>query len=152
MTEEQCNATKADGEPCTYPAKYEDGRCGIHTDVSESGGPGRPSEFTEAKAQDAIEAAERGKSKAGCARSAGIGKATLERWLEEHGDFRNAFTHARGKGEDRLLEGGLYDPDVDSSMAKFLLASSFDYVKAEKREHTGEGGGSIVIHTEAQDE
>ena len=30
-------------------------------------------------------------------------------------------------------------------MAKFLLASSFDYKKTEKREHTGDGGGPVEV-------
>lgn len=28
---EQCGATKNDGNPCTYPPKHPDGRCGHHT-------------------------------------------------------------------------------------------------------------------------
>jgi hypothetical protein len=30
-------------------------------------------------------------------------------------------------------------------MAKFLLASSFDYKKTEQREVTGEGGGPVSV-------
>jgi len=39
----------------------------------------------------------------------------------------------------------LRDEDVDTSMAKFLLASSFDYKKTEKREVTGDGGGPVEV-------
>jgi len=33
-----------------------------------------------------------------------------------------------------------------SRSAKFLLASSFDYKKTEKREHTGDGGGPVQVN------
>ena len=49
-------------------------------------------------------------------------------------DFRASFAQARSRGETELIVGGLRDEDVDTSMAKFLLASSFDYTKAEKHE------------------
>lgn len=150
---EQCNATKNNGEGCSYPAKYDDGKCGIHTEETEDTDPGgRPSKYSEERATQAIEAAEEGKSKSGCARAAGVPQSTLQDWLNadymyEGDQFPVAFARARAKGETKLLSGGLYDPDVDSSMAKFLLASSFDYVKAEKREmeHSGEGGGPVEV-------
>lgn len=33
MSDEECNGIKNNGEPCTYPAKYPDGKCGHHTDT-----------------------------------------------------------------------------------------------------------------------
>lgn len=136
-----CGYTGTDsGEPCQNPAG-EDGYCWIdgHT------GPGRPSKFTNERAADAIEAAREGVSKAGCARIAGVDKATLERWLDAHEEFRNDFARARGNGELTLIRDGLRDPDTDSQMARFLLATSFGHVKAEKREHVGEGGGPMTV-------
>jgi len=98
-----------------------------------------------------IEAAETKKSKRGCARSAGVSHTALQRYLDAHDDFRASFKQARGRGETELIEGGLHDEDVDTSMAKFILASSYGYKKAEKREvegsmeHTGEGGGPMEV-------
>ena len=80
------------------------------------------------------EAAETGLSKRGCARAAGVSRTALQRYLDAHDDFRASFAQARSRGETELIVGGLRDEDVDTSMAKFLLASSFDYTKAEKHE------------------
>ena len=60
-------------------------------------------------------------------------------------DFRASFAQARSRGETELIVGGLRDGDVDSSFAKFLLASSYGYKKTEKREVTGGGGGPVEI-------
>ena len=92
-----------------------------------------------------IEAAETKKSKRGCARSAGVSHTALQRYLDAHDDFRASFKQARGRGEAELIEGGLHDDAVDTSMAKFLLASSYDYKKTEQREVTGEGGGPVSV-------
>ena len=92
-----------------------------------------------------IEAAKTKKSKRGCARSAGVSHTALQRYLDAHDDFRASFKQARGRGEAELIEGGLHDDAVDTSMAKFLLASSYDYKKTEQREVTGEGGGPVSV-------
>lgn len=154
-----CGSTDTEtGDPCKRPSGWgtdsDSGFCETHREGGNEPG-GRPSAYSEERASQMIQAAERGKSKAGCARSAGVDKHTLERWLEDNPayrdtEFRNAFARARAKGEDKLIADGLRDPDTDSSMAKFLLASSFDYVKAEKREvesdntHRVEGEGFTV--------
>jgi len=153
MTDDICGAECADDTPCEHPA----GSCPVasHSDDDAENGQGRPSKFTDDRAQDAIEAAREGLSKAGCERAAGVGDGTLTNWLEadptftdvdgEERQFLRAFRRARRVGESSLVEGGLYDDDVDSSMAKFLLASSFDYKKTEQREVTGDGGGPVEI-------
>lgn len=83
---------------------------------------------------DILDAAKRGLSKRGCARAAGVSHTELQRYLDAHPDFRASFAQARARGETALVEGGLRDEDVDTSMAKFLLAASFDYKKTERRE------------------
>lgn len=158
-----CGAETTGDAPCQNPAG-ENGRCWIpsHTDPDASNPAGRPSKFTDDRARIALDAARQGLSEAGCGRAAGVSHTTIGRWKEidpefetesgERRQFRAAFRRARNAGESTLIENGLYDPDTDSSMAKFLLASSFDYVKSEQHEHTGEGGGGIVIRTTATDE
>lgn len=156
--EERCGEIKSDGEPCAYTPKYEDGKCGVHTNCTDTAPGGRPTKFNDERAQDAIAAAREGKSEDGCARAAGVRSPTISNWIESNPTFEasdgtereffKAFTRARAKGESRLIEGGLRDPDVDASFAKFLLASSFDYVKEEKRdiEHSGKiDGFNFVI-------
>jgi len=108
------------------------------------GGVGRPSKFGDEKACTAIEAAKEGKSKAGCARAVGVDKSTLHYWLEQSYTFRdstgqerrfsNAYMRARAEGESKLIQGGLKDDGIDTSMAKFLLATSFSYKNTESRE------------------
>jgi len=152
-----CGAECADGTPCEHPA----GSCPVASHDPDAGDDvenpqGRPSKFTDERAQDAIEAAREGLSKAGCERAAGVGDGTLTNWLEadpefttsdgEQAQFFRAFRRARRVGESSLVDGGLHDDEVDSSMAKFLLASSYDYKKTEKKEVTGDGGGPVKVN------
>lgn len=144
---ELCGAETTDGSPCQ---NYADTCPWDHGDTNDTG---RPSKFNDDRARRAIDAALDKKSKAGCARAAGVDENCIGRWEEanptftdEDGtdkEFRDAFTRARAKGESKLINDGLYHPDVDASMAKFLLASSFDYVKTDKKEveHSGEIDG-----------
>ena len=153
-TPDSCRATKGNGQPCENPVKYADGKCGIHTDVTATE-QGRPTKFTDERARAAIQAAKEGKSKAGCERAAGVGDKTIDGWLEQgyrfededgfEDSFSRAFRRARAQGETRLIGGGLHDEETDSSMARFLLSTSFDYVKTERREVTGGGGGPVEI-------
>lgn len=142
-----CGAETATGGSCNLPASQSDDRCHIHTADDSVAAVGRPSKFSEDRREAAIESARQGKSKAGCARAAGVSKSTLEDWLDKHGKFRNAFARARGEGESVLVEGGLYDDEVNTRMAKFLLSTSFDYTERQELEHTGEiETGDIVVN------
>ena len=150
MTDETelCGADTTGDQPCQNPASG-DGSCWIPSHGSDDdveNPQGRDFAIGEADHEDILEAAREGKSERGCARAAGVSSwAQLDRYLEAHPDFRSSFERARARGESELIEGGLRDDDVDSSMAKFLLASSFDYKKTEKREHTGDGGGPVEV-------
>ena len=106
---------------------------------------GRDFAITEDDHDDLLQAAKTGLSLRGCARAAGVSHSQLRRYLDAHEEFRSSFERARAHGEAELIEGGLRDEDVDTSMAKFLLASSFDYKKTEQREVTGEGGGPVSV-------
>ncbi len=113
----------------------------------EGSSRGREFAIDQADHEDILEAARMGKSERGCARAAGVSSwAQLDRYLDAHPDFRSSFERARARGESELIEGGLRDDDVDSSMAKFMLASSFDYKKTEKKEVTGDGGGPVQVN------
>jgi hypothetical protein len=106
----------------------------LNTEADDANTRGRDFAIDETDHDDILEAARRGQSERGCARAAGVTWAQLNRYLDAHPDFRSSFAQARAHGEADLIEGGLRDEDVDTSMAKFLLASSFDYKKTEKRE------------------
>lgn len=142
------------GQPCRHPA----GSCPVtsHAEAAPDGGnpQGRPSKFTDDRAQAAIEAAELGKSIRGCERAAGVSHGTIDNWLDRNPRFETAdgderqffssFRRARGVGETTCIENGRSE-DGDASFEKFLLASSFDYKKTEKRELTGDEGGAIEV-------
>lgn len=159
MTDDECGVEKGNGEPCDYEAKYADGKCGIHTDVTDTRQGG--AKFTDERARETLDAARMGKSIRGCERAAGLGRDTLRDWLDKDRTFENqdgqlasfsdAFARARAKGESEFIRRGMNDPDVDASFVKFMLSSSFGYKKTEKQEVTGEGGGSIVINTTSND-
>lgn len=153
MTDDKCGSTDTTtGEPCQRPAGWgtesDIGPCKDHPTAESN--RGRPSKFDDGPALRAIEAAKEGQSKGGCARSAGVTRRTLNRWLDanptftdlegEQQEFRPAFMHARNIGEEKLVRWGLYGEDddgrdIDSQHARFLLSTSFDYVKTERREH-----------------
>lgn len=145
MTDDICGhpTQGGDGPPCANPPTE-----GEHCWLDAHGGDvenGRPPSITTADHSAILDAAREGLSKSGCARAAGSTIDSLNRYLDKHPDFRETFARARGVGEATLVEDGLRDPDTDSSMAKFLLATSFDYVKTERREHAGDGGGPLMI-------
>lgn len=137
MTEETCNAVKNDGEPCTYAAKYDDGKCGIHTDETKHG-PGRPSEVAK-HTDDILVGARQGMTMEGCARLAGVDESTLYRYLDKNDEFRKSLKRARAQGELKHLQS------VNDRGSQFLLERSFGYVKTEKREIMGEDGGAIDV-------
>jgi len=132
MTEDDiCGAECVDGSKCQNPA----GSCPVpsHTDPDADNPHGRDFALDESDHDDILAAAREGFSKAGCARAAGVSHTALDRYLDAHDDFRSAFTRARHNGESEWIDEGRGE-DGDSSFAKFMLASSYDYKKTEKRE------------------
>jgi hypothetical protein len=133
--DEICGETKNNGEPCTYTAKYEDGKCGIHSDENDrTPAGGRPSKLEEHK-DDILTGARQGMTKEGCARLAGVTEQTLHNWLNEDDEFFESFNRARAQGELQHLQS------VNDSGSRFILERSYGYTKTEKREleHTGDG-------------
>lgn len=143
MTGDICGAECADGSKCQHPA----GSCPVpsHHDDSITDDPqGRPSKFDEHRA-DVLAAAEEPIKTRDVARSVGIGKSTLYDWLNEYPEFSDAFRRARSRAARDLVERGLQDPDMDTRFVQFLLERTFDYIKTEKRELTGEGGDAVQV-------
>jgi hypothetical protein len=164
MTDDVCGhpTEGGDGPPCQNPPG-ENGRCYIPAHNGDDADPpgGRNWALDESDHDDILEAARMGASKAGCARAAGVGEATLQRYLDAHDAFRSAFTRARAQGERELITGPLYnsddddDPDMDGQHARFLLSTSFEYTKTEKKEveHSGDDENplSVTVKREAYD-
>jgi hypothetical protein len=139
---ETCNATKNDGDPCEYAAKYEDGKCGIHSEHNErASNAGRPSKLTEDVKEDVLVGARQGMTIAGCARLAGVAEKTFHSWLNKNDEFRKSFSRARAQGELKHLQS------VNDRGSQFILERSYDYTKTERREleHSGDEGGPVEI-------
>jgi hypothetical protein len=167
MPDETCGAETAAGTPCQHPTTEEGDpdRCWIdaHNDAATGVDTGRDFAIEESDHDAILDAARMGASKAGCARAAGVDKASLLRYLDAHEDFRTAFTQARAKGEQRLITGPLFTEEdavreMDGQHARFLLSTSFDYQKTEKKEleDVTEGsdgfGTTIVLDSEYVDD
>ncbi|AHG00902.1 hypothetical protein HALLA_12010 [Halostagnicola larsenii XH-48] len=99
----------------------------------DDGTRGRPSKL-EDHWDDIMDAAKVGMSKKGIARTVGIDESTLHDWENKDAKFSESLKRARAVGERRLITSGLYDEDVDTGMARFLLERSYLYVKTEKQE------------------
>jgi hypothetical protein len=142
MSDDECGVEQGNGKLCDNPVKYADGKCGVHTGVTDSS-PGRPTKFNDERARLAIGAALEGKSVAGCERAAGVGQKTIGGWLEQNhtfetdegliADFSQAFAQARARGESWCIRNARRE-DGDASFEKFMLASSYDYKKTERVE------------------
>lgn len=132
-----CGEETTSGEPCKNPAES----CPWNHGGDNPNGD-KP-EFGDEQKEAAINAAKRGVSQAGCARATGFDESTLRDHLKKDSDFARDFTIARSEGEQKIVQGGMYRETVNSSFAKFLLSTSFDYVKTERREleHSGEVDG-----------
>ena len=152
MTDDVCGhpTEGGDGPPCELPASKSDGRCHHHTETDERANGGREWTIDESDHEEILTAAREGFSKAGCARAVGVDEKTLRRYVDAHDDFRRDFMRARHKGERTLLKGPLVEREgepesIDGQHARFLLSTSFDYQKTEKKEleHSGEVSGSL---------
>ena len=115
---------------------------------------GRPLKYTEDKADDAIEAAEKGMPVNASARAAGVWPKTIENWLDKSLDddcdkipvsFFQRFMRARFEGEKKLHDRA--EEKEHASFEQFLLSTSFKYKKTEKKELTGEDGGPVQVDT-----
>jgi len=155
MTDEVCGAETTDGGECQNRAG-ENGRCWIpsHNDPDAENPHGRDFSIAEDDHEDILQAARIGMSKSGCARAAGVSHTELRRYLDSNENFRSAFMRARSKGERRLVEEALFErddqPNMNDQHARFLLSTSFDYVKTEKKEledvtEGSDGFGTTVV-------
>lgn len=164
--DDTCGHPTADGSPCQHPATDGDS-CWLNEHGGDAAPSGRDFSLGEDDHDDILAAAREGLSKSGCARAAGVSHTELNRYLDAHDEFRAAFRRARSEGEHRLVKGALYrevnnpEPrrEMDGQHARFLLSTSFDYIKTEKKEvemdadvdHTGGVTADFIAFSEAED-
>lgn len=148
MTDSETCGHETPTGPCKNPAT--DGEhCWIDSHGGDVGGHGRPSKFEDTK-DDLLAAAREPIKTRDVARSVGIGESTLFDWLDQYDDFSESFRRARAEAARDLVARGLEDPDVDTSMVRFLLERTFKYIKTQEIEHTGDGL-TINVPDEAAD-
>ena len=112
----------------------------LGNDVSTDG---RPSKFKDAR-ESILEAARRGTTKEGCARAGGVTYETLRTWLDEKSEFFAAFKRARAEGESALVEA------TAEQNPKFVLERSYDYVKKQEIEHSGDVSGTHTVELDSE--
>ena len=114
VPDENCSVTKNDGEPCTFDAKYPDGRCGHHTehDTGADRREGRPSKLSYERQEQIASDIEAGRSLTSAARKAGVTPQTVINWVDrgeaekeagkenEFTEFFERITRAKGEGEE----------------------------------------------------
>lgn len=117
--DEECGELKNNGDPCTYGAKYPDGKCGHHTDhdTGASNDEGRPSKLSYERQEKIAADLEAGKSLNSAARKVGITPQTVYNWIDrgeseyeegnrenEYAQFFERITQARGYGEEHYFQ------------------------------------------------
>ena len=114
MGDDICGHIKNSGKECTYSPKYDDGKCGHHTecDTGADRRGGRPSKLSYERQEKIATAVEGGKSITSAARMAGVDRTTVYGWLDkgeaskqagddnEFTEFYDRLTRAKGHGED----------------------------------------------------
>lgn len=130
MSDENCGhpTQNGDGPPCQNPPSESDGRCWLHTDLSEPEDVGRPTKLDHQRQEIIAQAIEQGHSFRSACEQAGITKSTGHRWMkvgEDHdegifSDFHDRITRARGVGKSEI-ERSIVDICKDRKDAATLL-------------------------------
>ena len=111
---DECGHIKNDGESCTFNAKYEDGKCGHHTecDTGNDRDSGRPSKLSYERQEQRAADIEQGRSMTSAARKSGVTPQTVINWMDkgkaakenneenEYSEFLERITRAKGEGEE----------------------------------------------------
>lgn len=160
MSEDICGEEKADGEPCTFEPKHEDGKCGHHTNTKEYEG-GRPTKLSYERQERIASAIEQGKSLQSAARMAGVGATAVYEWINrgeaamengednEYTEFANRLMRARGIGEDFYfrLALDLAKENGDHRFIASLMKQRYPDSWAEKEEGgpgVDTGAGTVI--------
>lgn len=111
---------------------------------------GRPSTYDPIYCNTVIEAGKLGKSYTQMAVACETFRATLDRWQEEHPEFRTAVAHALTLAQDwweTAGQNGMLMREFNASVWKHMVASRFrdDYADRKLTEVTGRDGGALQI-------
>ena len=157
MSDDTCGHPTADGTPCKHPTT-DDGdpdRCweDSHNDApTESGSSGRPRAFDDEQTrQRVLVAVGQGLKVEHQASLAGVSPNTLRRALccvdtprnpsldADPCEFCRNYAQAHANGAREVL---------NDCRPEFVASASYGYVKQEKHQHTGDGGGPVEVTSE----
>jgi len=149
MGQDTCGYETAGGTPCQHNPTEDDGRCWQHTDAEDSDPGGRPRALDDEQTRQRILVAVGQGLKVGDqAALAGISPDTLRRGLccvdtprqptldTDPCEFCANYAQSHANGAREVLQ---------DCRPEFVASASYGYVKEEKRQHTGDGGGGINI-------
>lgn len=161
MSDNECGHIKNDGEPCTFDAKYPDGKCGHHTNHEDGTKQGRrreaPSKSTEENIASVIESG--GSIREAC-RRAGVHQEQFYRWMqygeeEEAGpfaDFRERLVRARGEGEAKYRDTLMMLAEETGDTATLMAMLKQRYPDSWGEVDRGEQQGGVVVNVNEVDE
>lgn len=130
MPEQICGAETQSGRKCQKSGNKDDGKCHIHSRHSETN-IGNPSKYEDVR-DELLEKAEEYITTKQVAHGAGVSKQTLYNYIQQYDDFAEEFRKRRSKASQKLIRDQM-NGEVKASMAKFLLQTSFDYIKTEEK-------------------
>lgn len=109
---------------------------------------GRPSDYDIAHCETVIELGRQGKSLAQMASHFDIGRTTIDRWGDDHPEFREALTrakaHAQSWWEDQGVSGMTADK-FNAAVWKKSMEARFREDYTERKEVSGPEGGPIEV-------
>lgn len=111
----------------------------------------RPSKYTPDMCDAVLAAGEEGLAVAEMAKELGVSKQTLHNWASEHEEFLDAFTRAKDLAEAfwaKRLRDGLSKPPSEfqgPANLKYMSQRFQEWSEKSAHEHTGKGGGPIVL-------
>jgi transposase-like protein len=159
---DECGHIKNDGDPCTYTAKYEDGKCGHHTDVEGPEDAGRPTKLTKERQENIAHAIEQGASISEAARKNGIHRETFINWMnrgedQDEGVFAEFFdrlTRARGQGEatyrTALMQIAIENNDTATLMTMLKQRYPDEWGDVDRGDQAG--GSNIQLFNKAPED
>lgn len=109
---------------------------------------GRPSKYSEAYCNEAIECLARGHSVTALAAEIGVARSTVFKWAEEHPEFSDALKVGQAKATahwERILMEVAQNGGGNATAAIFGLKNraAEDWADKVVNEHTGKDGGPI---------
>jgi len=132
-TSEQCGHETAEGEPCSLPGSYPDGRCHHHTQAEDTGNNGRPTKLSYEKQEKIASDIEQGRSMASAARKQNLSTQTIHNWMQrgesdleegkenQYTDFFERITRAKGYGEEWYFQA-IMDLAKENEDHRFLMS------------------------------